>query len=169
MSILTRVQLKAKQHIRLTGENLNKETEMKSMAAKDEKKNAAENEKQNSTSSENKNENAAIWVDASVKDGNVQDSGELSRAGQDQDKADTQKKESEQEKKSKDAKKGNDKKLFAYLFEFKFVDGHKEVEKKFYAGKGTEAEAIAQARKLADEFSAGRFTVVFTGNFKKLE
>lgn len=56
-----------------------------------------------------------------------------------------------------------------YEFEFKFVDGMNEIEKKQFNGEGdNESEAIIDARKKADAYSNGKYIVVFTGNFKKL-
>lgn len=73
--------------------------------------------------------------------------------------------ESELQKSAQDASTSS-----AYEFEFKFVDGMKEVEKKNFTGEGkNESEAMIDARKKADAESNGKFTVIFSGNFKKIE
>lgn len=68
---------------------------------------------------------------------------------------------------AQDQKQDPNENVPGYEFEFKFVEAGSEVEKKIFFGKGNEQSAIVEARKQADEFSAGKYTVVFTGNFQK--
>src|SRR3989339_872917 len=81
-------------------------------------------------------------------------------------------KDQDQEKEKNENQKADvnekEKDMNGYEFEFKFVESGKEIEKKILFGSGNEADAIKEARSKADEYSAGKFEVVFTGNFKKI-
>ncbi|KKP28304.1 MAG: hypothetical protein UR18_C0006G0016 [Candidatus Nomurabacteria bacterium GW2011_GWE2_31_40] len=83
-------------------------------------------------------------------------------------KADVNEKLKDDQEHEHDQDHEKEKDMNGYEFEFKFVESGKEIEKKILFGSGNEADAIKEARSKADEYSAGKFEVVFTGNFKKI-
>jgi hypothetical protein len=56
-----------------------------------------------------------------------------------------------------------------YEFEFNFIERGVVMEKHKICGSGNENDAMNDARLKADVYNNGRWTVSFTGNFKKIK